>query len=145
MAFDYLSSQERERLRQLPFPVALPGDLPAGWSALPAEVFQEPDEQDGCGVQIAFQGPGSARLVLTTTSGGIGDPIAGETNHRSKLFPQAEFGEIFVNFWTEDGEQILSDWFPQSDEASFFHSFRGTNIPEQELAGLIDRLTLLDG
>lgn len=144
VAFAYLSDADRERLRLLPFPVALPQRLPQGWTLQPPQIFEDPDDGE-TSLEVPFQGPESARWSVTTTDGGVGDTIAGETEHSFKVVEHELFGNILVHSFKEDDvPEVQSDWFPEDEEAEVFHSFRGAHVLEGDLALLVRSLDLLE-
>lgn len=143
MSFAYLSDSDRERLRQLPFPVALPRELPAGWTLQPFEVFADPDGETS--LEIPFQGPQSARWSVFTTDGGIGDVIPGETEHSHRLLETETFGQVLVHSFTEDNlPEVASDWFPEEENAGCYHAFRGANLLDKDLQEFVGSLDLFE-
>lgn len=144
MSFAYLSESDRERLRQLPFPVALPQDLPSGWSVQPFDVFRDPEEGE-TSLEIPFQGPQSARWSVMTTDGGVGDVIPGETDHSHRLVETEAFGQILVHSFTEeDVPEVASDWFPEEEGAPCYHAFRGANVSDGDLTAFVTSLDLFE-
>lgn len=147
MNFSYLTEPDREQLRRLPFSVALPQDLPPGWKAEPLIVFEDLEfpEQQEFSLEAPFVGPQSARWAVLTSNGGIGDVLAGETEHSFRAVDHQVFGNILVHSYREeDVPEIQSDWFPEDEEASCYHSFRGTNVSTQDLRTLVDSLELFE-
>lgn len=144
MSFAYLSESDRERLRQLPFPVALPQELPSGWSIQPFDIYTDPDDGD-TSLEVPFQGPQSARWSVLTTDGGLGDVLPGETDHSHRLIQSDVFGQILIHSFTEEEvPEVASDWFPEEEGASFYHAFRGANVSVEDLRALVDSLELLE-
>ncbi len=138
--FAYLSEADRERLRLLPFPVALPRELPHGWKAGPLELFED-QENDEISLDANFTGPDSAQWSVANTPGGIGDTIPGEDEASHKLIQHPDFGQILVHFFREEKKaEVLSDWFPEVEDASAYHSFRGSDVSESDLKSLIASL-----
>lgn len=144
MSFAYLSASDRQRLQQLPFPVALPQQLPAGWSAQPVQVLEGPEEED-TSVEVVFLGPESARWSVLTANGGMGDVIPGETDHNQQLIQHPVFGQLVMHRFVEDGRpELASDWFPEDEDGGIYHLVRGLNVPEAAQAALLSSLDLLD-
>lgn len=138
--FAYLSEAERELLRQLSFPVALPRMLPQGWTAKPLDLFEDV-ENDEMSLDASFAGPNSAKWSVVSTVGGVGDAIPGEEDATFKLVEHSEFGQILVHFFREDDQaEVLSDWFPEAEEAPAFHSFRGAEVGEADLSALVSSI-----
>lgn len=99
--FHYLTSEQRESLRGLPFSVLLPTELPQGWRV---EEFTSDAEEDGASFTLGI-GKGKARLNFLATNEGIGDPPGGMKRTRHQ---HPQLGEIKVEH-EEDGD-FLSDW-----------------------------------
>lgn len=141
-SFAYLSNSDRERLGQLPFPVALPHSLPQGWSMQPWQLFQS-EEDEETSLEVPFQGPNSATWSILTSDGGFGDVLPGETEHSQRLLDHEVFGSILVHSFVEDDTpEVVSDWFPEDEEATFFHAFRGSSLEASELQALLESLDL---
>ena len=138
--FAYLSEAEREQLLRLSFPVVLPRMLPQGWTAKPLDLFEDLDN-DEISLDATFTGPNSAQWSVVSTVGGIGDALPGEEEASFKLIKHPEFGQILVHFFREDDQaEVLSDWFPETEDAPAFHSFRGAQVSEADLEALISSL-----
>lgn len=132
--FSYLSQGERERLRRLPFPVALPQKLPEGWQAQTLEITQ--DEENI--VEAPFLGPGNARVVVITADGGISDVIEGDSP-RSREHDL--FGTIVVSTNSDsEASESQSCWFPIEVDEECYHCFTAENVPDEELWALVDSL-----
>ena len=139
--FAYLSEAEREQLRRLSFPVVLPRELPSGWKAKPLDLYQDGEETS---LDASFVGPNSAEWSVVNTPGGIGDAIPGEEEARFELVQHPELGQMLVHYFREDDRaEILSDWFPEIEEAPAYHSFRGAEVNQADLKALIASLTLV--
>lgn len=144
MSFSYLGEKAREQLRQLPFPVALPKQLPPGWSLQPFEAYHDIDDGD-TSIEIAFQGPDQAAWSVMTTDGGMGDTIPGETDHMQKVVEHPAFGQFILHSFREDEKaEVASDWFPEEEGAAYYHAFRGVGVSPQDLQALIDSLELYE-
>lgn len=141
--FAYLSEADRERLRQLPFPVVLPRELPHGWKAAgPLELFED-RENDEISLDASFTGPDSAQWSVVNTPGGIGDALPGEDDLSHRLIQHPDFGQILVYFFRDEKKaEVLSDWFPEVEDASAYHSFRGSDVSDSDLNSLITSLAL---
>ena len=138
--FAYLSEGDRELLRRLSFPVALPTSLPLGWKALPFDLYEDA-ENDEYSLDAIFEGPGAIRWSVVSTPGGIGDALPGEDEASFHLVQHPTFGQILVHQFVEEGRpEVLSDWFPEVEDAAAYHSFRGDQPSEADLSALIGSL-----
>lgn len=141
--FDYLTEQDRERLKGLPFPVALPNELPAGWQAKPlvidADTYEGEVQDVSC--EVSFAGPDSAAFTVMTTNGGIGDALV--EDDAPLRIPNSEFGTVVV-LASEDPEdpEIQSDWFPEDEGAPFYHCVQGEGVSDSDLKALVESLGL---
>lgn len=141
-SFSYLSENDRERLRQLPFPVALPQWLPSGWSMRTLEIYVDPEDEQ-TSLELPFEGPHPARWSILTSDGGFGDVLPGEIEHTHQMEEHELFGPISVHRFLEEGEpEVVSDWFPEDEEAGVYHAFRGAHLAEETLRALLESLEL---
>lgn len=106
------------------------------------EIYEDPEDQQ-FSLEASFQGPQSARWSVLTSDGGLGDTIPGETDHSQRLVQHDVFGKILVHSFTEEEvPEVASDWFPEEEQAEFYHAFRGANISQEDLKLFLDRLEL---
>lgn len=144
-SFAYLSQADRDCLKRLSFPVVLPRELPGGWSAAPLELFEDL-ELDEVSLDANFLGPEGASWSVVSTPGGIGDAIPGEQDASHTLLQHPDFGQILVHFFSEEGRsEVLSDWFPEVEAASAYHSFRGSQVSRVDLDRLVGSLAVYCG
>ncbi len=140
--FDYLTEQDRERLRALPFPVALPSAIPADWVAQTPKVEVDAFEgEEDVSFELTFSGPDSATLLFISTNGGIGDALIEDDT--PKCFEHSRFGRIVV-LASEDPEdpELQSDWFPEVEDSPCYHSFRGDGVSDSDLKSFVVSLEL---
>lgn len=142
MSYSYLSAIDRSRLEELPFAALLPEALPGGWSyAFSSEFCDEEDEE--CSVEITFSGPNAAKLMVASTSGGVGDVIFESEEVDSKTIENPVMGQIYLYSSGDEDAEILSDWFPEDGEQGTdgeqgaYYRLRGVNIGEPDLSSLI--------
>jgi hypothetical protein len=115
--------------------------LPAGWSLRPLIVFE--DEETGeTSLEAPFAGPEAAHWSVVTADGGMGDALPMDT---SEVLESPAFGAILLHSGTHEGvAELQSDWFPDQEEAGFYHCFRGTSIRAADLHALVVSLELLE-
>lgn len=135
--FAYLTAEQRENLAALPFPVVLPGTLPAGWSVEALAIDSEDGETD---LTLELTGA-SGTVVFLATDAGIGDAAPGETTDK---IDHPDFGSLFVERYEEpDPDDFQLQWLEIEDcEARF--SFRGSDISDSDFEALLGSLDLFE-
>jgi len=99
--FEYLTEQQKESLKGLPFRVLLPSELPLGWSVEEVDVSEV---EDGMSSAVTIK-TATGKLNFLATNEGIGDPPGGA---RTTVHYHPDFGSIKVEF--EDDGAFLCDW-----------------------------------
>lgn len=136
MTYSYLSAQDRSRLEDLPFAALLPEALPGGWSYTSiSEFFDEEDEE--CSIEVTFSGPNAAKLMVASTSGGVGDVIFESEEVDSKTIENSVLGQIYLYSSGDEDAEILSDWFPDDGEQGTYYRLRGVNLGDPDLSNLV--------
>lgn len=135
--FAYLTAEQRESLRGLPFPVLIPLELPDGWSVSSLDAGTEDDETD---VNLTLSGAG-ASVVMMATDGGVGDALPGE---RTESLEHPELGTIFVEHYEEpDPDEFQTQWLAL-DDCPASYALRGRGLDEAGLQALLDSLDLFE-
>jgi hypothetical protein len=125
--------------------VALPLQIPSGWTVQPPAIFEDDDEERTTSIELPFRGPQSASWSVVTTNGGLGDVIPGEDEQSHRLLQHPRFGQILVYSFKEEGTpEVASDWFPEEEDSPSYHAFHGANLSDSDLQAFVDALVLLD-
>lgn len=138
MSFAYLTTEQRESLGELPFPVALPAELPDGWSSNSLSTSVEDEETD---FELTLLGPDRAKVVFMATDGGVGDAVPGEA---TEIHKHPELGKVFVERYEEpDPDEFQVQWFEIDDCAATF-AFRGSGLAEGEFEVFLGAIDLFE-
>lgn len=131
-AFSYISSEERESLQALPFPVFLPSRVPEGWSAQPGQITVEEEETS---YSKSFSKGSDSLFTIILTDSGIGDALPGQSQSE---FHHPELDLVLVEH-EQDGT-FQSDWL--SLDGGYL-ALSGKGTADSELEAWVSELAAL--